>query len=494
MIDEAQKIDLMHAAIEEAKKSVAEDERIHPKVGAVLADTFGKILHRAHRGEFGAGAHAEYALLEKARNAGSNLTRTVLFVTLEPCTRRGKRKIPCAVRVAESGISRIYIGTLDPDPRITGRGETFLSYQMPVERFPHSLVKEIREMDANFFAQHWHEHVPAVSLYAGASENDKSHVDFKPLLAGQREGLLQQSLDLISGTSGQVWIFSGMMSWLRELQGGLLLAKLDGREIRILCDTSKDERNDFESLKATALALGADVAVSTCPIVLRGTLVSPLSEEATMISVERNPALHGMLIRGPHELGMLDGFARLFEAMWKESVSEQGKFPSIEPISYEKIIEILQEGVPMYADAHIEHSLVPVEDLSILPTYLERFKLFRLNLLAALKQRHDVPEPAVISGSPWPITPPVIEAQDDGRLVVLDGAHRAYSALQRGEKKLDAVVISGVREHLPATPLADWDEVEIITAKLPREKRYRDYRPELFRPIRSVLERVVDSL
>ena len=53
MIDEVRKIDLMRAVIEEAKKSVGEDERIHPKVGAVLVDTSGKVIFRAHRAEFG---------------------------------------------------------------------------------------------------------------------------------------------------------------------------------------------------------------------------------------------------------------------------------------------------------------------------------------------------------------------------------------------------------------------------------------------------------
>ena len=491
MIDEVRKIDLMHAAIEEAKKSVGEDERIHPKVGAVLADTSGKVIFRAHRAEFGDAGHAEYTLLEKVKKAGTSIEGTILFVTLEPCTRRGKEKIPCAVRVAQSGISRIYIGTLDPNPQITGRGETFLSYHMAVERFPYSLVKELMSINSDFFARHQHEHVPSVSLYTGLGKLHTLHSDFQPLLAGQREGLLQQSLDLITGASGQVWIFSGMMSWLRELQIGIVSAKLDGREIRIICDNRKDEKNEFEQMKEIAMALGCDVATSSCPINLRGTLVSPLSDEAAMICVERNPALHGLLIRSPHEQGMLDGLIHLFETMWKESIIEYGRSPSLKILSYDEIIDALQKWVPMYADTHIQHSLVPIEDLLLLPISLERFKLFRLNLLAALKQRHGVQSPFVICGSPWPIIPPVIEAQDDGRLVVIDGAHRVFSAFRRSEKNLNALVVTGVRERLPATLVTGWDEGEIITAKVPRVRRYRDYQPSLFRPIRLALEKTV---
>ena len=492
MIDEVRKIDLMRMVIEEAKKSVGEDERIHPKVGAILVDISGKVIFRAHRGELGDAGHAEYTLLEKVKNAGTSIKGTILFVTLEPCTRRGKHKIPCAVRVAQSGISRIYIGTLDPNPHISGRGDIFLSYHMAVEHFPHSLAKELMAINSGYFAQHQHEHIPSVSLYTGLGKHTL-HSDFQPLLAGQREGLLQQSLDLITGATGKVWIFSGMMSWLRELQIGIVSAKLDGREIRIICDTTKDEKNEFEPLKAIAMALGCDVAKSSCPINLRGTLVSPLSDEAAMICVERNPALHGLLIRSPHEQGMLDGFIHLFETMWKESMIEYGRSPSLELLSYEEIIDALQKGVPMYTDAHIQHSLVPIEDLLLLPISLERFKLFRINLLAALKQRHDAPEQFVICGSPWPIIPPVIEAQDDGRLVVIDGAHRVFSAFQRSEKNVNALIVSGVRERLPATPITGWDEVKIITAKVPRVRRYRDYQTDLFRPIRLAIERVANG-
>jgi len=46
-------------AIEEARKSVAEDKRPHPKVGAVVVKD-GKILGKAHRGE-NLKSHAEVA-------------------------------------------------------------------------------------------------------------------------------------------------------------------------------------------------------------------------------------------------------------------------------------------------------------------------------------------------------------------------------------------------------------------------------------------------
>jgi hypothetical protein len=54
----------MRMAIEEARKSKAEDERVHPMVGAVVVRD-GKVLAKAHRGELEGGEHGEFTVLEK---------------------------------------------------------------------------------------------------------------------------------------------------------------------------------------------------------------------------------------------------------------------------------------------------------------------------------------------------------------------------------------------------------------------------------------------
>src|SRR5437660_9232799 len=91
---------LMLEAIEEAKQSKCEDDRQHPKVGAVLSDENGKILLRSHRGQEVPGGHAEFHIFRNAKRQGVDVRGKILFVTLEPCIRRGEKKTPCAVRVA----------------------------------------------------------------------------------------------------------------------------------------------------------------------------------------------------------------------------------------------------------------------------------------------------------------------------------------------------------------------------------------------------------
>ena len=106
---------LMRRSIEETKCSETEDKGIHPMVGAVIADSEGRVLQTAHRGEE-AGCHAEFLCLKKAEAACQELKDCSLFVTLEPCTARGPGKKACATHIIESGLKKVYIGMLDPNP------------------------------------------------------------------------------------------------------------------------------------------------------------------------------------------------------------------------------------------------------------------------------------------------------------------------------------------------------------------------------------------
>ena len=116
----------MEIAVEEMKLARSEHKnKIDPLVGAVLISKKGKILGRAHRGNFSAGDHAEFTLLEKLRS-DKNTVGGTLYVTLEPCTKREPPKKPCAQRIVEESIGRVVIGILDPNPVIYGHGVAYL--------------------------------------------------------------------------------------------------------------------------------------------------------------------------------------------------------------------------------------------------------------------------------------------------------------------------------------------------------------------------------
>jgi diaminohydroxyphosphoribosylaminopyrimidine deaminase/5-amino-6-(5-phosphoribosylamino)uracil reductase len=88
----------------------------NPPVGAVVvsgAEIIGTGFHPA-AGE----PHAEIFALEAA---SVNSQGADLYVTLEPCNHYG-RTGPCTEVIIQAGISRVFVGCLDPNPVVAGKG------------------------------------------------------------------------------------------------------------------------------------------------------------------------------------------------------------------------------------------------------------------------------------------------------------------------------------------------------------------------------------
>lgn len=88
----------------------------NPLVGTVVVKD-GQIVGEGYHRNYG-GSHAEVFALN---NAGSDAYRSDLYVNLEPCNHYGKTP-PCVKRVIESGVSRVIIANLDPNPMVNGAG------------------------------------------------------------------------------------------------------------------------------------------------------------------------------------------------------------------------------------------------------------------------------------------------------------------------------------------------------------------------------------
>lgn len=141
----------MEIAIEEMLLSKSEHiNKTDPMVGVVLVDKSGKELARAHRGNFSAGDHAEFTILQKLMPSEDPMGST-LFITLEPCIKREKPKKPCTQRIVEIGVGRVVIGILDPNPEIYMRGIKYLrKYGVKVDFFDEDIAEEIRRVNKRF--------------------------------------------------------------------------------------------------------------------------------------------------------------------------------------------------------------------------------------------------------------------------------------------------------------------------------------------------------
>ena len=88
----------------------------NPQVGAVLVKD-GRII--------GMGAHLKagehHAEVHAISMAGDKAKGATLYVTLEPCSHFGKTP-PCSNLVIESGIKKVFVASVDPNPLVGGAG------------------------------------------------------------------------------------------------------------------------------------------------------------------------------------------------------------------------------------------------------------------------------------------------------------------------------------------------------------------------------------
>lgn len=117
----------------------------NPMVGAVIVSDEGVIVGSGAHERVG-GPHAEVEALAEAGGAARGST---LYCTLEPCSHTG-RTGPCAPLVADAGIARVVVPTLDPNPLVAGRGLAFLR-RRGIEVATGVLAREAERLNVAFF-------------------------------------------------------------------------------------------------------------------------------------------------------------------------------------------------------------------------------------------------------------------------------------------------------------------------------------------------------
>jgi diaminohydroxyphosphoribosylaminopyrimidine deaminase/5-amino-6-(5-phosphoribosylamino)uracil reductase len=88
----------------------------NPLVGSVVVKD-GLVLATGYHRRAGL-AHAEVDALGKL---GGRAPGATLYVNLEPCNHHG-RTAPCTDMLLESGLSRVVVGMIDPNPLVNGKG------------------------------------------------------------------------------------------------------------------------------------------------------------------------------------------------------------------------------------------------------------------------------------------------------------------------------------------------------------------------------------
>lgn len=96
----------------------------NPMVGSVIVSGH-RIIGEGFHAYYG-GPHAEVNAIGSVSPSDRKLLKdSTIYVTLEPCAHHGKTP-PCANLIVETGIPRVVIGSLDPNPLVAGKGVRIL--------------------------------------------------------------------------------------------------------------------------------------------------------------------------------------------------------------------------------------------------------------------------------------------------------------------------------------------------------------------------------
>jgi diaminohydroxyphosphoribosylaminopyrimidine deaminase/5-amino-6-(5-phosphoribosylamino)uracil reductase len=116
----------------------------NPMVGAVVVKG-NRILSQGYHRRYG-GPHAEAVALKAC---GEKAKSATLYINLEPCCHFGNTP-PCTDLIIRSGIKKVICATIDPDPRVNGKGlaaliESGINVSLGVQE------KEARKLNQVYF-------------------------------------------------------------------------------------------------------------------------------------------------------------------------------------------------------------------------------------------------------------------------------------------------------------------------------------------------------
>lgn len=216
----------MERAIELAKKGIGAVNP-NPLVGAVIVKD-NRII--------GEGYHARYGELHAERAAFASLNEPAegaeMYVTLEPCCHYGKQP-PCVEAIVEHGISRVYVGSDDPNSLVAGKGMQFLK-DHGIDVVPHVLKEECDALNEIFF-HYITKKTPYVALKYAMTMDGKIATKIKESKWITNEASRKKVQELRNQYTG---IMVGIGTVLAD--NPMLNCRLEnGRNpVRIICDTN----------------------------------------------------------------------------------------------------------------------------------------------------------------------------------------------------------------------------------------------------------------
>ena len=142
-MNQLQQKEHMYRCIELAKNGI-HTCKPNPRVGCVIVKD-EKIIGEGWHKKTG-GDHAEIVAL---KNCEVNPEGSVVFISLEPCTHKG-RTAPCIEALIDAKVSKVIFSSLDPNPKVSGKSIDILS-AAGIEVSHGLLEEESSELNIGFF-------------------------------------------------------------------------------------------------------------------------------------------------------------------------------------------------------------------------------------------------------------------------------------------------------------------------------------------------------
>ena len=233
----------MIRAIELAKKGEG-GVNPNPLVGAVIVKN-NRIIGEGYHEKFGE-LHAERRAIEDAESKGLEVKGAEMYVTLEPCSHTGKQP-PCVEAIIEKGISRVYVGSNDPNPKVAGNGIWNLRLA-GVEVVTKCMQEECDELNPVFFHYITKNYPYVVYKYAMTLDGKTAtHTGKSRWISNEKSREMVQHF-----RNKYMAIMVGIETVLKD-DPSLLCHMENGRNpIRIICDSDLRIPEDSEIIKTAS--------------------------------------------------------------------------------------------------------------------------------------------------------------------------------------------------------------------------------------------------
>ena len=277
----------------------------NPLVGAVIVND-GHIIGEGYHAVYG-GLHAERAALA---SCGTSPEGADMYVTLEPCCHHGKQP-PCTDAIISSGIKRVFIGSRDPNPLVSGKGVKILE-DAGIEVIQDVMKSECDSINEVFF-HYIKSGLPYVVLKYAMTYDGKiaTHCGRSKWITGETARMRVQR-----DRNRFYAIMAGIGTVIKD--DPLLTCRLpDARSpVRIICDTHLRLSEDSQIAKTahryrTIIACGgADEAPEDKADILRGygceIMRLPLSRSSVDLKILMkklgNTGINSIMVEGGGEL------------------------------------------------------------------------------------------------------------------------------------------------------------------------------------------------